>query len=1626
MTRKALRPLRAALAAVLACGLMTPVPALAAVPDGYTHPADACAITVTGGTEGVDYYYENVDYVREHPANGNPAASTGPLTSHLKKLVICSDTPLTLSTSGAPTDGTIWIAPGTQADLTFDNVNINSDVPVHIERNRNAAGETISPETSLHITLKDNSTNTLQGTPGGYSPGIHCGEGTHLVIDDAVRNVDTSGNPITPQDGRIPAGTTFVDNEGIQRTAAYNSYDSLTLLETKEVGGKTAGSLTVRAGHQAAGIGSTSFENSGAMTFNGGVIDTKGFVVTGSSADDDHYGVGAGIGSGEGGGGTYTTINGGRITAQGAYHGAAIGTGLAAWYNTSWWGRKQAYLFQDSIDSGRVESNASAPDSQLSTGIIRINGGWISAIAPVHGNAIGHGCATDNRNGAIIISGGTILPDSTKSEASFVDIGGRNGYVIVTGGSVQTVEDGSKFENKDAYGYAYGSFSHGDDGSLIVDESDDNKVFMITIDLGSEIAKRNTEAGITDSNLDERVTDWNLKVGGKDYPYGAPARFNNGKLFLWLPKTATEKEITVNLSYTDKNGAVQKIEPLFRDPDTGQGGTTLKRYIDFELPEDYLAKLTKYYDGTPFGAFELSKQEPPLTGLVTDSNGNRVSDGKELTDEDAVSYKYQLYDKRGGTPLGTESEIVDKMPSDVGVMKFTMDSTQYATPGSDFAVSYWGHRATGWWEIKPTTSSVEIVEAKWVNGQAGSVQHPSDMELAVTARINHGEKDPDGKANKDSCKPPEGRVQLYMDGKKVGEPIEILFEDKVTAPITRALEDDPIRAASRAVTQPGQKNADRIVNGDGAGYTLFTYTFKPSDADFLVPDATTDGKHVVSVQYLPPAEGSAAPANYLESVNPADDPEEAPKADVAIEPIDPKTDIGAAGEPGADPTLPPPSATLDPDPTPDDPDADPTKPGDKTYGGDIATTWDKPTDDNPHPGRVTLTIKTDSSGPISIVGEDGSLFDADFVRDEKTGEPVRNPDGTYTIVLDPKAVGEGKLTIQQKPNGAYTGTTWDLDVTVKANPKVAPAPKLAKKAVNLTHPDGPTQPGDRVLYTVTASNGAAGSAWTQVVLTDPLPACLELDEATMELDNPRDGLAEKSLKRADAVTAADAGRFSLSEPGADGRRTLTVPAGTVWGGASATLTFECTVAAGLDFSDADAVDLGNAASAAGKRPNPTDPAGPDVDLDPDPGAKPGEGPEPVTPPAYPAGPETVAPADPGAGAIDTAKAVENLTDPGAKVTRSGDTLRYTITLKNKGTADSCLLNAVIADPLPMGMEPVAQSMKLTVGDREIAVDDAAYDKASRTIAVTAGDLWGGQSAVLVFDVTVGKEAVGADNANVAFAHGTVPSVGPDSIPTDPEPGRPATPPADEPVAGTPPAEPPVLIGDDPADGDVTVAKTAENTTGTDGKTRVGDTVRYRIVLANKGPATAWMDAVIRDDVPAGLEPVSGSIRMTLDDGTEIAVPDSAYDDRTRRLAVAAGHLYGGHEVILTFDAVVTEEAVGADIGNVAAALGTLPSQWDPDGTHPVAGEPFDPPAGWEAFDRASEKVESPAAYPPGTNEKGGVLPAEGDPDEGSTIRLKRLAQTGDDLAAGFALGGAVALAAALALFLARRRLRRAR
>ena len=1696
------RLLRGALAAVLAWGLMMPTAALAAgdengqtpphdavtefseapreavVPDGSpddpSAEADAASspalaipasvlpaadtvpaadstdrhqfgITVAGGTPGVDFEFTSESYTR-HARTG-----TSTQVDTLNKLVIKGSAELTLTTDGFPAatqNVTIWVNPGVQANVTLDNVNIDSPIPVHIERKRNDDGTTAEPKTRLHITLAENSDNTITATAGRWAPAIHCGEGTELVIDDHIPNVTTAGEPIKMDPanypGKIPAGTTFVGNDGVTRTAGTETGDDrLSLLDNDKRDGDgnlTTGKLTVTGDARVSGIGSVQYENGGDMTFNGGII-----TATSRGAGVDSTGLGAAIGGGGAGSGGKITINGGYVETWTSYHAASIGGG--AWAHSGHNNPGAAYQFNDSLDNGLVATSYGSPhevpaSGKTCAGDIYINGGTIVPHSDAHGNAIGQGCCSWNQGHEIVVAGGTVLPDTSRATGKGGDplttcvsmaIGAQGGAVSVIGGSVRIGDvNGSKelfqaFINGDhSYDSAFGVWP------VDTDRTDNPAVSMIAIDLSAEVIKKDeTGKPLTDGN--NAIIDWELTVAGVPYEYGAPMQFTDGKLYLWLPPSATDKQVSVTLSYLDENGKVQKVNPLFRNPGEGD---ILKRYIDFELPTSYTDKLTKYYDGEPFKAYDLDDENNWIT---TDEEPP-----KQLTNKDAVTYKYQRFTKRPAfaddpesVAIGPEVSTGSDMPSDVGTMKFTMISTEYSASDkpelAGFKESYWGHRAFGWCDIMPIGSKVSLINAEWVDDKApGGEHHNSDLELALHATIDRADLQPDGKPTAPTCEAPEGYVQLYMDGTKVGDPIEIVFPD-ATAPGTRAALASAVAAlAAGDGTDSGDAdgdkpapNARRVDNGKGGSYTDFTYTFKPSDADFLVPDATTDGKHVVSVQYLPPDHedvadlDSTAPANYLESVNPADNPEDAPKAEVAIDPIDPNPTVDLPADPDADPDKSQPSLDTDYDnPEADKPGADPAKPGDKTYHGNLNLIYEKPAPDaDENPGAVDIKIKTPSSGAITVTTADGTIVEAEVVTDEN-GNPVRDDDGNITVRVNPEGVGKTELVIKQEPNGAYTGTTFEYDVTVKADPSIAPAPAVTKVAENLTHPNGPTQPGDRIRYTVTASNSAAGSAWNNVVVTDDLPACLDLVEDTVFLKNAADGFNKKLSA---ATGTPKLGEYGLGTAGADGKRTLTAPAGTVWGAASAVLTFECTVKQGITGRDEAAAPLANTAEAEGTRDHPTDPKGDQQPVDPV-----------ESKPAVPEGGDTVAPADPAEGALALSKAVENTTSPDAKVTRLGDVLRYTITVKNTGDAGSCLVNAVISDPLPAGLEPVPNSWRLTLPgtDKPVELTDDLYDSTSRTVAVFAGNLWGGEEARLTFDVTVTADALGAAIGNVAALTGTVPSQKPDVDVSEETPGEPApAPEADEPVqADNPPVEPAVVIPDDPNDGDVSVDKTAENTTSTDGKTRVGDTVRYRIVLANDGPGTGWMDAVIRDDVPAGLEPVSGTIRMTLADGSEIEVSDDAYDDKTRRLSVSAGRLYGGQEIVLSFDALVTEEAVGADIGNVAQALGTLPSQWDPDtdGEFPAAGQPFDPPAGWEAFDRESERVESAAAYPPGTNEKGGVIPAESDPDEGSTIRLKRLAQTGDDLAAGFALGAGAALVAALALLLARRRLRRTR
>ncbi len=1440
---------------------------------------------------------------------------------------------------------------------THENpVDVSLRIPAGQEANITLAGVgvraanpfDIAVGATCHLVLADGTYNSFAST-GNADPGIHNPTGATLTIDDSVLNKDTAGKTIVPENGLVPADITLSNGKKIKKGDPLSVMDSENPGILYALAGFSGDGNGAGIGGKSGTIGGSNGQAGGSFTMNGGIVTARCSANWDSSATYCGAGVGGG---GWGGNGTglneWITINGGRLDAIAGWHGAGIGSG-----------------------------NAGA------TGNIRINGGYVISRGGAHGSGFGAACQPANSSDyKIVLTGGTLIPSTVTSPASGCgDIGAPGADIVITGGSIGN-------------GRKPGDFSFVGSAHNAVDEP----IEMIQVDLTSDV-------GVNQY----KITDWQLLVDGEPYPYGAPAEFDKGHLYLWLPKTVKENsEVTVRLTYLDEGNLDEDGNPtpvtpmdLFRPGDNDLPADSpndgkLRRYADFTLPDSYTGKLTKYYDGEPFPALPLPFEAP---------------DGRNLTDPAAITYKFQMLDA-AGKPYGPELESRDpsgasQMPVNAGSMKFTALSTQYSgdTEGH-FSESYWGHRAQGKCEIMPIGSQVAITSAIWENGQPGSQENSAEKKLSLTCEVRRADRDPSGDPTKPTCAAPLGRIQLYVDGQAVGDPIEMLTAD-------RTLPDGTVLRANTTTA------------GDTA---TFTFTAAPAEVDHLLPVATPNQRHIISAQYLAPDETqrkAGVPANYLASIDPAKDPEEAPSAEVAIEPIDPNPAVTPVPDPDCkDPDFPAPSVETGPG-EPDDPAADPSEPGDKTYHGSITTTWGEPSKDNPHPGRVTLSIKTPSTGKISVTDASGNVFTADFLKDAD-GRPVRGEDGTYTLVLDPTAVGSGKLTIRQEANGAYTGSTWVYDVTVNPDVTVAPAPSLSKKAENLTHPDGPTQPGDRIRYTITAANGAAGSLWTDAVVSDPLPACLGLDEGSVRLDNPRGGVADKALAKAPLVAASDVGKFALAAAGANGRRVLTVPAGNVPGGATATVTFECTVRADAAGEGAPAADLTNIAEATGTRPDPADPDKPMPDpanpgkplpIDPDPT-------DPVTPP----GPGRVVPADPEIGLTKT---VENLTAPGANVTRIGDRLLYTVTLANTGAANSCLVNAVISDPLPVGIEPAAGTLRLAAGGgASVPVPDGAYDHETRTIAVTCGDIWGGGSAVLTFEVVVEAAALGQSSANIAHTHGSIPSEDPDTVPSNPDPGKPTDPPADEPLASSDPVEPPTIIPDDPGRDDLSIAKTAENASRDDGTTHVGDTVRYCIALANSGPATGWMDAVIRDDVPHGLEPVAGTIRLSLPDGREVAVDDGAYDPATRILAVAVGHLYGGQEAALSFDALVTKDALDTDIGNVGTAFGTPPSQWDPDRPAPAPGDPFRPEEGWDGYARGHESVSTDPVYPPGVTARGGVLQ---DADDSSTAREKqratiahKLAQTGDALSLALLLSAALALAAGALALAGRRRARRAR
>lgn len=171
----------------------------------------------------------------------------------------------------------------------------------------------------------------------------------------------------------------------------------------------------------------------------------------------------------------------------------------------------------------------------------------------------------------------------------------------------------------------------------------------VTINLSSEFDES--------ENKSVPVTKWKLEVDNQVQAYGSPSYLNDGRLYLWLPATATGKNVTVTMSYLDNDGVEHDIEPMYVEEVGGSQGSTLKRYIDIDVDKltdeqkEYFSGLQKAYDGLPFETLTVS-DEKPIDTTPFETNG------KLLTDPTKLEVSYQAYDGEGaahclGAPRST-------------------------------------------------------------------------------------------------------------------------------------------------------------------------------------------------------------------------------------------------------------------------------------------------------------------------------------------------------------------------------------------------------------------------------------------------------------------------------------------------------------------------------------------------------------------------------------------------------------------------------------------------------------------------------------------------------------------------------------------------------------------------------------------------------------------------------------------------------------------------------------------------------------------------------------------------------------------------------------------------------------
>jgi len=259
---------------------------------------------------------------------------------------------------------------------------------------------------------------------------------------------------------------------------------------------------------------------------------------------------------------------------------------------------------------------------------------------------------------------------------------------------------------------------------------------------------------------------------------------------------------------------------------------------------------------------------------------------------------------------------------------------------------------------------------------------------------------------------------------------------------------------------------------------------------------------------------------------------------------------------------------------------------------------------------------------------------------------------------------------------------------------------------------------------------------------------------------------------------------------------------------------------------------------------------------------------------------------------------------------AGETLRYTITVRNTGNGDA--VNVTLRDVVPANTTYVASSTTLNGSP----VADAGGQSALVN-GMPINSLPAGTTATITFDVVVNANVVsGTVISNQGFV--SVPASGIVDQPSD----DPDTPAVNDPTRDT--------VGNQPAQ--FLVQKISTDLTGDPNVLLAGETLRYTITVRNTGNSDA-ANVTLRDAVPANTTYVASSTTLN---GSPVA-DSGGVSALVNGMPINA--LPAGATATITFDVVVNRNAANATVisnqGFVSAAGGIVdqPSD-DPDTPDP--------------------------------------------------------------------------------------------